>query len=156
MLLIMLLVYIMDTPQKTFSEELNDIEKTFYLLMQNYNKNYVLSKTSKNENDKKFFLNTETNIHDLLRKFNSLKESVHTTIKTVKKDFSEEDKIIKNLKKINKELLKKENELVVSTGASVPFEQQVKENNKFSTLEYTYYSFGVLGIGYLIYSSVRS
>ena len=39
----------MDTPQKTFSEELNDIEKTFYLLMQNYNKNYVLSKTSKNE-----------------------------------------------------------------------------------------------------------
>ena len=146
----------METPQKTFREELNNIEKTFYLLMQNYNKYYVLSKTSKNKNDTNFFLNTETNIHELLNNFNSLKQSVHVTIKKVKQDFSEKDAIIKKLKKINKELLEKENELIVSSGASIPFKEQVKENNKESKLEYTYYSFGVLGIGYLIYSSLRS
>ena len=146
----------MEQPQKTFREELDNIEKKFFLLMQQYNKYFVLSRTSKNKSDKKYFLNTETNIDTLMNEFNQLRNSIHQTNKQMKLNFENDDKIIKKLKKIKEELEEREKDLVLKTGASGPFKKQVKEGKKKSNLEFTYYSLSVLGIGYLIYSTVRS
>lgn len=146
----------MEIDSKTFQEKLDNIEKEFYLLMQQYNKYYVLANTSKDKNNKKFFFNTESNIDALLNKYSNLENSLNENIKYIKKKFKDDDKLIKELKKKIEEVKKINKSLKQISGASQDFKNQVNTYRKDNKVIMLYHFAGVLGISYLIYSSIRN
>lgn len=146
----------MEIESKTFQEKLDNIEKEFYLLMQQYNKYYVLSKTSKDKNNKNFFLNTQNNIDSLFNRYSNLENTLNESIKEIKKKFSDDDKLIKELKEKLEDVKKINVTLKQTSGASQDFKNQVNTYRKDNKIVMLYHFAGVLGISYLIYSSVRN
>ena len=146
----------MEIQSKTFQEKLDNIEKEFYLLMQQYNKYYVLSNTSKDRNNRKFFLNTQSNIESLFNRYSNLENSLNKSIKDIKKKFSDDDKLIKELKEKLEQVKKININLKQTSGASQNFKNQVNTYRKDNKIVMLYHFAGVLGISYLIYSSIRN
>lgn len=146
----------MEIQSKTFQEKLDNIEKEFYLLMQQYNKYYVLSNTSKDQNNKKFFLNTQNNIDSLFNRYSNLENTLNESIKIIKKNFKDDDKLIKELKDKLEDVKKINVTLKQTSGASQNFKEQVNIHRKDNKIVMLYHFAGVLGISYLIYSSIRN
>lgn len=146
----------MELQSNTFQEKLDNIEKEFYLLMQQYNKYYVLANTTKNANNKNFLLNTQNNIDALMVKYSNLENTLSSTIKRFKNEFKEDDEVIKNLKTKFKKINVLNKKLKQTQGASKNFKNQINTYRKDNKVNMLYHFVGVLGISYLIYSSIRN
>lgn len=146
----------MEIESKTYQEKLNNIEKEFYLLMQQFNKYYVLSNTTKNSSNKRFFFNTQNNIDDLFNKYSNLETTLHKTIQNIKKDFIKKDKEIDNLKEKLEKIKDLNVKLKQKIDASKDFKKQINKYRKDNKILMLYHFVGVLGISYFIYSSIRN
>ena len=146
----------MEIESKTYQEKLNNIEKEFYLLMQQFNKYYVLSNTTKNSSNKRFFFNTQNNIDDLFNKYSNLETTLHKTIQNIKKDFIKKDKEIDDLKEKLEKIKDLNVKLKQKIDASKDFKKQINKYRKDNKILMLYHFVGVLGISYFIYSSIRN
>lgn len=146
----------MEIESKTYHEKLNNIEKEFYILMQQFNKYYVLANTTKSSTNKKFFLNTQNNIDDLFNKYSDLETRLNRTIQNIKQQFIQKDKDIDKLKEKFKEIKALNTQLKERVYASKDFKKQINAFRKDNKIVMLYHFVGVLGISYFIYSSIRN
>ena len=98
----------MELSQKKLDENLDLFEKKFYLLMQQYKKNYVSVKMERSQENHHFFNNTLNSIDVLHNDINTFEKRVTQMIKNLHRNFKkhnldidERGKLIGNLKEKN-------------------------------------------------------
>tara|TARA_Y100000389_G_C17423504_1_gene498150 strand:- start:52 stop:492 length:441 start_codon:yes stop_codon:yes gene_type:complete len=137
-------------------QKLNTFEQKFYLLIEQYNKQYPLYKNSDNKEYKTIFLNTKSNITKVQQDLFLLENKIHTEINklhdifdTLNTKIEKDKKYLKKIKKLNDKLKN------IST-ASFPFRKQMKLNKTENKVYLLYHSIGILGLAFLIILSYRS
>lgn len=144
----------MELSQKKLEEKLDLFEKKFYLLMQQYKKNYVSVKMENSQENKNFFNNTLNSINILHNDVNKFEKDVTQMIKNLQRDFKKHNLDIEEKKKLIGDLKDKNIKLKQTSSGGKPFKDVIKYNQIQKKSEVIFYLLALLGLSYIIISHI--
>lgn len=144
----------MELSQKKLEEKLDLFEKKFYLLMQQYKKNYVSVKIENSQENKNFFNNTLNSINILHNNVNKFEKDVTQMIKNLQRDFKKHNLDVEEKKKLIGNLKEKNIKLKQTSTAGKPFKEVIEYNQIQKKSEVIFYILALLGLSYIIITHI--
>lgn len=144
----------MELSQKKLEEKLDLFEKKFYLLMQQYKKNYVSVKMENSQENKNFFNNTLNSINILQNDVNKFEKDVTQMIKNLQRDFKKHNLDVEEKKKLIGNLKEKNIKLKQTSSTGKPFKEVIKYNQIQKKSEVIFYLLALLGLSYIIITHI--
>lgn len=144
----------MELSQKKLEEKLDLFEKKFYLLMQQYKKNYVSVKMENSQENKNFFNNTLNSIDVLHNDVNKFEKDVTQMIKNLQRDFKKHNLDIEEKKKLIGDLKEKNIKLKQTSSTGKPFKDVIEYTQIQKKSEVIFYLLALLGLSYIIITHI--
>lgn len=144
----------MELSQKKLEEKLDLFEKKFYLLMQQYKKNYVSVKMENSQENKNFFNNTINSINTLHNDVNKFEKDVTQMIKNLQRDFENHNLDIEEKKILLGNLKEKNIKLKQASSTGKPFKDVIQYNQIQKKSEVIFYLLALLGLSYIIITHI--
>jgi hypothetical protein len=144
----------MELSQKKLEEKLDLFEKKFYLLMQQYKKNYVSMKMENSHENINFFNNTINIINTLHNDVNKFEKKVTKMIKNLQRDFENHNLDIEEKKILLGNLKEKNIKLKQASGTGKPFKDVIQYNQIQKKSEVIFYLLALLGLSYIIITHI--
>lgn len=144
----------MELSQKKLDEKLDLFEKKFYLLMQQYKKNYVSLKMENSEENKNFFNNSVNSINILYNDVNNFEKNVTQMIKNLQNDFNKHNLDIEEKKKLIGNLKEKNIKLKQTSTAGKPFKEVIEYNQIQKKSEVFFYILALIALSYIIITHI--
>lgn len=144
----------MELSQKKMEEKLDLFEKKFYLLMQQYKKNYVSVKMENSQENKNFFNNTLNSINILHNNVNKFEKDVTQNIKNLQRDFKKYNLDVEEKKKLIGDLKEKNIKLKQTSSAGKPFKEVIQYTQIQKKSEVIFYLLALLGLSYIIITHI--
>lgn len=144
----------MELSQKKLDENLDLFEKKFYLLMQQYKKNYVSVKMERSQENHHFFNNTLNSIDVLHNDINTFEKRVTQMIKNLHRNFKKHNLDIDERGKLIGNLKEKNIKLKQTTSAGKPFKDVIEYNQIQKKSEVIFYLLALLGLSYIIITHI--
>lgn len=140
-----------DNFMKKFENKLADIELSFLLNLENFKKYYPLYKTTKSQEYKNYYENSERNISNIFKELFILESKLHESLKKQSKTFQQEELTNDLLSVENNIVDKNMNKIEGENGASKPIRNLMYfEKIKNQTMFFSYI-LGLFGMCYLFY-----